>query len=106
MHADKKTAFYYHGDASVLGGVLRQPVERTLSTAASVSLAQAGGFHTSRVNRFESDTVYFHSKLATSGSREASTRKMAAGGRPQLRPSRGLIFLTLLKRTPSSRRSR
>lgn len=57
MHANKHTSFYYHGDASALGGVLTQPIQRTLSTAASVSLAQAGGFHTSRVDRFETDGV-------------------------------------------------
>ena len=33
----------------------RQPIERTLSLPASVSLAQAGGFQTARVDRFETD---------------------------------------------------
>jgi hypothetical protein len=53
MKVSVKPAFYYHANANAIGGVLKQPLERIVSTPGSVSLAQAGGFGTSRVDRFD-----------------------------------------------------
>jgi hypothetical protein len=55
MNVNTKKSFYYHADASALGGVLKQPLERIVSTSGSVSLAQAGGFSTARAERFDLD---------------------------------------------------
>jgi hypothetical protein len=44
MNVSKQPAFYYHADANALGGILTQPLCRVVTTKASVSLAQAGGF--------------------------------------------------------------
>jgi hypothetical protein len=55
MNVNTKKTFYYHADASALGGVLTQPLERIVSTPGSVSLAQAGGHSIVRTERFELD---------------------------------------------------
>lgn len=55
MNASSKAAFYYHADANAFGGVLKQPLERIISSRASVSLAQAGGFSASRHEGFDLD---------------------------------------------------
>lgn len=54
MNASKRKAFYYHADASALGGVLDYPVQQTISVAGSVSLAAAGGSNTLQTGPFQS----------------------------------------------------
>ncbi len=66
MNASNQTGFYYHADASALGGILKLPLDLILATRASVSLAQAGGFSTSRADRFHMDgLVSFESAQVT-----------------------------------------
>jgi hypothetical protein len=55
MHIGKKTSFYYHADATALGGTLKYPYEHIVSTNAAVSLAQAGGFGSSRADKYHVD---------------------------------------------------
>ena len=55
MNSSQKKAFYYHADANALGGVLKHPVERVISTPGSISLAQAGGFSSSRAGKFDAE---------------------------------------------------
>ena len=55
MNSSRKKAFYYHADASALGGVVNHPIARTISTPGAISLAPAGGFNSSRVERFDAD---------------------------------------------------
>ena len=55
MNASKRSTFYFHADANALGGILKQPLHRTVATHASVSLAEAGGFSTKRTGRFNLD---------------------------------------------------
>ena len=55
MNISKRPSFYYHADANALGGVLRLPLERIVSTHASVSLAPGGGFSTSRHEHYRLD---------------------------------------------------
>jgi len=58
MNASKKSTFYYHADASAIGGIIRQPFERVVSSHASISLAQAGGLSRSpRVEGFEVEGI-------------------------------------------------
>ena len=54
MNASKTKAFYYHADASALGGVLDYPVQQTVSVAGSVSLAPAGGSNSLQLDAFRS----------------------------------------------------
>src|SRR5258708_19683296 len=54
MNASQKKAFYYHADASALGGVLNYPVQQTVSVAGSVSLASAGGTNSLQLGPFQS----------------------------------------------------
>ena len=53
MNASKRKTFYYHADASALGGVLDYPVQQTVSVAGSVSLAPAGGSNTLQLGPFQ-----------------------------------------------------
>ena len=55
MNAHSNKAFYYHAHATSLGGTLRQPVQKVVSTDASVSLASAGGFSSQRIGPFHVD---------------------------------------------------
>lgn len=55
MNAHSNKAFYYHAHATSLGGTLRQPVQKVVSTNASVSLASAGGFSSQRIGPFHVD---------------------------------------------------
>lgn len=55
MNASQKRAFYYHADASALGGVLDHPVQQIISTSGSVSLPQSGGSTTLRLEGFRAD---------------------------------------------------
>jgi hypothetical protein len=43
MNASLTQQFYYHADGAAVGGFLTLPVERSVSSRASASLAQAGG---------------------------------------------------------------
>ncbi len=52
MNAHSRKAFYYHSHANALGGVLRQPLDKIVSTPASVALASAGGYSSARSERF------------------------------------------------------
>jgi hypothetical protein len=54
MNASQTKAFYYHADASALGGVLDYPVQQTVSVAGSVSLAPAGGSNSLQLGAFQS----------------------------------------------------
>jgi hypothetical protein len=54
MNASQRKAFYYHADASALGGVLDHPVQQTVSIAGSVSLAPAGGSNSLQLGPFQS----------------------------------------------------
>lgn len=55
MNASNQRAFYYHANASALGGALQQPINRIVSSQATISLPQAGGFGSSRIDRFHVD---------------------------------------------------
>jgi hypothetical protein len=55
MNVGKHPTFYYHADANGLGGTLSQPLTRIVSTEASVSLAQAGGFTSRQIDKFHLD---------------------------------------------------
>jgi len=57
MNVSKQPAFYYHADANALGGVLTQPLCRVVTTNASVSLAQAGGFGAAQDEKFHVDKL-------------------------------------------------
>jgi hypothetical protein len=57
MNASTKRQFYYHSDASPLGGSITHPFESIISTAASSSLAQAGGLTTSSLESYALDPV-------------------------------------------------
>jgi hypothetical protein len=57
MNVSKQPAFYYHADANALGGVLTQPLSRVVTTTASVSLAQAGGFGAAQDTKFQVDKL-------------------------------------------------
>ena len=56
MNASQTRAFYYHADASALGGVLDYPVRETISVAGSVSLAPAGGSNSLQIGSFLSQS--------------------------------------------------
>ena len=62
MNASKTKAFYYHADASALGGLLQHPIQQTISAAGSVSLAPAGGSSTQQLGAFQ-----IHGAVALSG---------------------------------------
>jgi hypothetical protein len=57
MEASKHRVFYYHADASALGGQLTHPIERIVPTQASSSLAQSGGHASSRIGPFRLDDI-------------------------------------------------
>src|SRR5882757_5291801 len=57
MDASKRRVFYYHGDASPLGGHITHPVEKLVHSQASVSLSQAGGQAAGRIERFKLDDI-------------------------------------------------
>jgi hypothetical protein len=54
MNASQTKAFYYHADASALGGSLDYPVQQNISVAGSVSLAPAGGSNSLQLGAFQS----------------------------------------------------
>lgn len=65
MNVSEHHTFYYHADANALGGLLKHPVERVVSTHASVSLAHAGGFSSSRTAKSpDDDLIHFETAHA------------------------------------------
>jgi hypothetical protein len=57
MDASQERVFHYHADANALGGVLTHPYKTVISTAANVSLSNAGGFNSSPTVPFHLDHV-------------------------------------------------
>jgi hypothetical protein len=57
MNASTKRQFYYHADASPLGGHISHPFEKIITTEASSSLAQAGGHVGSNLESFRLDPI-------------------------------------------------
>ncbi|NYF78048.1 hypothetical protein [Granulicella arctica] len=57
MNASNERVFYYHADASPLGGYLTHPFESVLPTHASVSLSQAGGHVAARAENIRLDDL-------------------------------------------------
>jgi len=53
MDASKNRVFYYHADASPIGGHFTKPKKTIVHSHGSSSLAQAGGHVSSRANKFE-----------------------------------------------------
>ena len=43
MDASSRPHFYFHADASAVGGYLKQPVDKPIASRASASLSQSGG---------------------------------------------------------------
>lgn len=52
MNASTGRAFYYHADASPIGGHLTKPIKTVINTRGSASLAQAGGHAHRRTGSF------------------------------------------------------
>ena len=48
MRSDAKKAFYYHADASSLGGLIEEPFEGVIPAVSSISLPAVGGYATNR----------------------------------------------------------
>ena len=57
METNEHRVFYYHADASPLGGVIHHPSASIIHTQASASLAQAGGRASARIGTFSLDTT-------------------------------------------------
>jgi hypothetical protein len=55
MEASKKRVFYYHADASPIGGHFTRPAVKIVPSHASSSLAQAGGHASARVSSYRLD---------------------------------------------------
>jgi hypothetical protein len=55
MNASKGRVFYYHANASPIGGFFTHPVEQILHSHGSSSLAQAGGNAAARASKFRLD---------------------------------------------------
>lgn len=52
MRSDAKKVFYYHADASSLGGFIEKPFEGMIPSSASISLPAVGGYATTRTEAF------------------------------------------------------
>ena len=48
MRSDAKKVFYYHADASSLGGFIEEPFEGVIPAVSSISLPAVGGYATNR----------------------------------------------------------
>jgi hypothetical protein len=48
MQSNAKKVFYYHADASSLGGFIEEPFEAVIPAVSSISLPAVGGFATNR----------------------------------------------------------
>ena len=57
MNASVDRVFYYHADATPLGGHLTHPFEQIVNSAASSALAQAGGHAESSISEFNLSDV-------------------------------------------------
>lgn len=69
MNASNDRVFYYHADASPLGGHITHPFEQIVNSAASSALAQAGGHAESRIEQFNLNNIVScsHAYSRTSG---------------------------------------
>ena len=52
MQSNAKRVFYYHADASSLGGFIEEPFEGVIPSASSISLPAVGGYATNRTEAF------------------------------------------------------
>ena len=97
MYAHTRKAFYYHAHANALGGSLRQPLERLVSTPASVSLASAGGFSNSRVERFHVDGLISieAAHVRVSGSEHVNHVRLSESETKEVRSWRTITAATL-----------
>jgi hypothetical protein len=57
MNASKGRVFYYHANASPIGGFFTHPVEQVIPSHGSSSLAQAGGNAAARVSGYRLDSL-------------------------------------------------
>lgn len=57
MDASTQRQFYYHADASPVGGYITHPFEHIITTDASSSLAQAGGVTTASHEAYRLDPI-------------------------------------------------
>ena len=57
MDASTQRQFYYHADASPVGGYITHPFEHIITTDASSSLAQAGGITTASHESYRLDPI-------------------------------------------------
>jgi hypothetical protein len=57
MRSDAKKAFYFHADASSLGGFIEKPFQKHLPPQASASLPSVGGHITTRTEAFDFEGV-------------------------------------------------
>ena len=53
MRSGARKSFYYHADASSLGGFIEEPFQAVIPSRASVSLPAVGGYATTRTGTFE-----------------------------------------------------
>ncbi len=52
MRSDAKKVFYYHADASSIGGFIEKPLQEMVPSQASASLPSVGGYTTARAEGF------------------------------------------------------
>ena len=57
MRSDVKKTFYFHADASSLGGFIEKPFNKHLPPQASASLPSVGGHITTRTEAFDFEGV-------------------------------------------------
>jgi hypothetical protein len=57
MRSDAKKVFYFHADASSLGGFIEKPFQKHLPPQASASLPSVGGHISTRTEAFDLDGV-------------------------------------------------
>lgn len=57
MRSDAKKAFYFHADASSLGGFIDKPFQKVIAAQAPISLASVGGHSTARTGAFNFEEI-------------------------------------------------
>ena len=57
MNASERRVFYYHGDASPIGGHFKRPTKQIAPGHGTTSLPQAGGHVSARVSGYRLDTL-------------------------------------------------
>jgi hypothetical protein len=57
MRSDATRSFYFHSDASSLGGFIEEPVPQIIPSQASTSLPTVGGYATTRTDHFNFEEV-------------------------------------------------